>query len=174
MSPLPGRLGELRARDVMTSSVITLRETDTLTEAVRKLKENHITGAPVVNTAGKLVGILSISDLCVSPSSTAESKESGDKQRRSLSQETGSATWALFEQAQPLSQRDFEETVQSRMSSAVASVREDASLVEVARVMCAGHWHRVPVVNQAGALEGIISSMDLLAALVNASDEATR
>jgi CBS-domain-containing membrane protein len=38
--------------------------------------------------------------------------------------------------------------------------------------MCDGHWHRVPVVDDAGALCGIISTMDVLAALVNAADES--
>ena len=50
--------------------------------------------------------------------------------------------------------------------------RFKAPLVEVARVMCDGHWHRVPVVDDGGALCGIISTMDVLAALVNAADES--
>jgi CBS-domain-containing membrane protein len=58
------------------------------------------------------------------------------------------------------------------MSRQVRSVPDKAPLVEVARVMCDGHWHRVPVVDDGGALCGIISTMDVLAALVNAADES--
>ena len=37
--------------------------------------------------------------------------------------------------------------------------------------MCSGHWHRVSVVDDEGALINIVSTMDVLAALVNVADE---
>jgi CBS-domain-containing membrane protein len=52
MLQLPGRLGTLKACDVMTKQVILLKETDTIEQAVQQLKEQHITGAPVVDTSG--------------------------------------------------------------------------------------------------------------------------
>jgi CBS-domain-containing membrane protein len=37
--------------------------------------------------------------------------------------------------------------------------------------MCEGHWHRVPVLDEVRKLVGMISTMDLLAAMVQAHDE---
>ncbi len=50
-------------RDVMTTRVHTLREDETFAEVVKTLVEYGISGAPVVDQRGKLVGILSEKDL---------------------------------------------------------------------------------------------------------------
>jgi len=167
----------------MTKSVITLRETDTITEAIQSLKSHHITGAPVVDENGTLVGLLSISDLCDWP---LEASQGGSGQSFALpvrGTQTGGAllahgegptTWDLFDRAVSFTPDEAEQSVQSRMSTSVTSVTVDAPLVEVARVMCDGHWHRVPVVDDDDALQGIVSTMDVLAAVVNAADEAER
>jgi CBS-domain-containing membrane protein len=66
------------------------------------------------------------------------------------------------------------ELVTRWMSRRLVSVREQTPLVEVARVLCDGHWHRVTVVDDTGRLKGIVSTMDVLAALVHAVDEQAR
>lgn len=170
MAVLPGRLGSLQARDVMTKDVITLSDSHSVAEAIAKLKQSHITGAPVVNAGGKFVGILSISDL-VHPGGSS-SPETGSAPV-ALAHGEDLTTWDLFEKAPPLDREFGVEQVGQHMSRKVASVTESAPLVEVARVMCNGHWHRVPVVDQNGTLAGIISTMDVLAALVNTADEAS-
>ena len=167
MSQLSGRLGSLRAQDVMTRDVIMLRESDSINYAVRSLKEHHITGAPVVDAEGRFVGILSVSDLVravpfVAPPGSPPI---------ALAHGNDITTWDLFDKAGPLHPDVGVERVGQRMSRQVTSVLYSAPLVEVARVMCEGHWHRVPVVKPSGALCGIISTMDILAALVNAADE---
>lgn len=171
MSHVPGRLGELRAKDVMTKQVITVTEDDTLKTAAETLKSHHITGAPVVDSEGKLVGIISITDLV-----EASAVVNGSSPRRSipLAHGTDPTAWDLFERAAALSDEEGARRVGEWMSSEVTSVTTNAPLVEVARAMCDGHWHRVPVINDAGALKGIISSMDVLAAIVNIADEAER
>ena len=60
------------------------------------------------------------------------------------------------------------------MSRRLISVREDTPLVELARFMCDGHWHRVTVIDSQGRLNGIVSTMDILAALVQTADELGR
>ena len=165
MAILPGRLGTLAARDVMTKVVIVLSESDRIGSAISKLKESRITGAPVVDDTGKFVGILSISDLLRTAPLDAEVAPTA------LAHEEGDTTWHLFESARPLTSESADERVRDRMSRRVTSISDGAPLVEVARVMCGGHWHRVPVVDDVGGLCGIISTMDVLAALVNAADE---
>lgn len=163
MTRLTGRLGSLRARDLMTRSLIVIHDTDTVEQAVANLKLHQITGAPVVDESGRFVGILSLSDLVLAGVE--------DRTRKPSQWECG-ATWDLYDMApSPIGAGTEAELVSTRMSTVVTSVTDDAPLVEVARVMCNGHWHRVPVVDAAGSLKGIISTMDVLAAVVNTAEE---
>lgn len=164
MSHLPGRLGTLTARDVMTPKVIVVYEQDSLEVAISTLRDNHITGAPVVNDKNHLVGILSIHDLL--PGDDAD-----DLPARPLAHGADHVTWDLYDRAELTSHNPATDKVLSRMSQPVTSVTPDAPLVEVARVMCDGHWHRVPVADAAGELVGMISTLDVIAALVNVEDE---
>ena len=169
---LPGRLGQLRAIDVMTRDVVSLTENISIEIAVSQLKEAHITGAPVTSNDGKLVGILSLNDLVLL-------EEQADSKRGSpvaLAPGADRTPWNLFQLAASINEsvRDEQqknETVGERMSTHVTSINELSTLIDVARIMCDGHWHRVPVVDAFGKLTGIISSMDLMAALVNVADE---
>lgn len=168
MGSLPGRLGSLTAQDVMTRQIIGLLETDTLEDAVKTLKEHRISGAPVTDAGGKLVGILSITDLVGASGAGAPTTM---RPIPLAEDHHDTMTWDLFDRANAMESQAHAELVQQRMSRQIASVSADAPLVEVARVMCHGHWHRVPVVDENGGLCGIIATMDILAALVNVSDE---
>jgi len=60
----------------------------------------------------------------------------------------------------------FDELVGHHMSSPVVSVLPDARLSEAALIMCQKHTHRLPVINSDGLLVGMISSLDIVAALI--------
>jgi len=51
------------AGDVQTTKVKTLRPTDTLAAAARLFLDEQITGAPVVDSEGRCVGVLSVTDV---------------------------------------------------------------------------------------------------------------
>lgn len=53
----------MNARDLMTTPAITMREDETLAAAARVLLEKRVSGLPIVDAAGKLVGILTSTDL---------------------------------------------------------------------------------------------------------------
>ena len=53
----------LHARDVMVKDVITVSKKTPLKEVTKLFGDKHITGAPVVNEAGDLVGVISESDI---------------------------------------------------------------------------------------------------------------
>jgi CBS domain-containing membrane protein len=164
MAILPGRLGTLTARDVMTAQVIVVYEQDTLETAMATLREHHITGAPVVDDENRFVGILSISDVI-------PGEGRGDSLMPPLVHGVDKVTWELYDRATPIDPQLSTDKVYSRMTQPVTSITVNASLVEAARVMCDGHWHRVPVIDKDGSLAGIISTLDVLAALVNTADE---
>jgi CBS domain-containing protein len=50
-------------------------------------------------------------------------------------------------------------------------VQPEQTLLTAARLMCEKHVHRLPVLNLDGKPVGLITSMDVVAALVNAIDE---
>jgi len=57
------------------------------------------------------------------------------------------------------------------MTSAMQSIAPEASILLAARIMCVEHLHRLFVLDSRGSPVGVISSMDIIAALTNAIDE---
>lgn len=161
MGDVGRRLEGLVARDVMSLRVVILNEETPLDEAALTLLEQKITGAPVVNAEGELTGLLSLSNLAV------PHDEHREYQRVLLREDLETHT-AVLDRAR---QVPTPELVRDRMSRQVISVTPETPLVEIARIMCEGHWHRVPVLEEDRRLIGMISTMDLLAALVQAADE---
>ena len=53
----------LPVEEIMTPNVLTIREFDTLQSAITSLLENRISGLPVVDGQGTLVGMLSEADI---------------------------------------------------------------------------------------------------------------
>lgn len=162
MSQVFDRLCLLQARDIMSSHIVVLPEEMPISEAAQILLEQHISGAPVTDAEGKFVGLLSLSDLVQPRPAHFES------QRVLLCEDRDAHTAVLGEACREPSG----DLVRNRMSKKLISVTEDAPLVEVSRIMCDGHWHRVAVLDDSNKLVGIVSTMDVLAALVNAADES--
>ena len=52
----------MRAHQIMTRSVVTVRPDATILEAANTMLQHHVSGLPVVDAAGKLVGIVSEGD----------------------------------------------------------------------------------------------------------------
>lgn len=161
MPSLVTRLLTLKAIDVMTSKPVTLDATASVASAVATLERHQITGAPVVDEAGRVIGMFSLWDFVHSQTRSGRSANR-DPENPQLKSPEGARPPALAESV----------TVADWMSRTEGSVPRDQLLVEVARTMCIAHWHRVPVVMGDGQLVGIISTMDVLAALVNLFDES--
>lgn len=173
MAKLPGRLGTLRAHDIMTGKVVVLSEEDTIQEAANTVIEQRISGAPVVNNQGVLVGMLSLTDIAQprpAKDATKEPAKGNGHGPRRFHTDDG-AHWELLRPLVPPS-GEGAELVKDRMTRHLVSVPDTTPLVEIARVMCRDHLHRVVVVDKRGAVCGIVSTMDVLAALVNVVDEA--
>ncbi len=161
-SKLPGRLGSLSARDLMCQTLTILSATMSIEEATSLLRARRHSGGPVIDESGQLVGTLSVRDIFrTKQPRPAASEIAGD--------DSLSGSWVMMESRDRMPTG----TVRDFMRRDPPSVTEHARYLEVVRLMCNNHMHRVPVVNAAGKLVGIISPMDLLAALVNATDEAS-
>lgn len=65
----------------------------------------------------------------------------------------------------------FQGRVADIMSAPVRSTTPEASLLTAAALMSDNHVHRIPVLNHDGRLAGVLSTMDIVAALLNAVEE---
>ncbi|MFM9943295.1 MAG: CBS domain-containing protein [Hyphomicrobiaceae bacterium] len=143
----------MKARDIMTKSVVSVRPEATVHEVALLMTEKHVSGVPVIDADNKLVGIISQGDLL---------------HRRELGTEPKHKWWLnLFANPDSMA-REYTKTHGLRardvMSRHITSVNEDAELADVAAVLDRGNIKRVTVLNN-GTLVGIIARSDLVKAL---------
>ncbi|PIE43694.1 MAG: histidine kinase [Gammaproteobacteria bacterium] len=147
------------AKDIMTPHVKSVPENWTIQQFARFCSDNDISGSPVVNAEGSIVGIATLQDVADfhfnSTPSEAESELTEDEriEARKLRQ-------FLFEEMQkmPVEVRDI-------MSPIVFSVAEESSIGDVAQQMMDEHLHRI-FVTKDGQVTGIITTYDLLRLIV--------
>ena len=159
------RLRTLRVGDVMHTQVVTLEPHQSMAEAAKVFLQHGISGAPVVDGQGRVVGILSAMDFVRRQARAATRPATG---LSPLEYEV-----VHDEPCGPIHIQEVEEDrVGTHMTPAVQTIAADAPLVEAARTMCLEHIHRLVVLDQHGAPQGVLTSLDLVAALMQAVDEA--
>lgn len=145
----------MRAKDIMTRDVVTVTPETPVPAIVRLLLARGISGVPVVDAAGGVVGIVSEGDLL-------RRAELGTEKRRGawLTFFTGAARLAdEYVHAHGAVARDV-------MSTDPACVSGEADIAEVADLMEARRIKRVPVL-EGGKLVGLISRANLLRAFAS-------
>ncbi|MBT8165319.1 MAG: CBS domain-containing protein [Acidimicrobiia bacterium] len=138
----------MRVVDLMASDVISVRPETTLRDAARLMVEKGISGLPVTNEEGTLVGVVSEGDFL------RKEVDRGDLMGRGL-------LGVLFDNRDSLAEA---ETVGEVMAENLFTVSPDATLVEAARTMTTHGVKRLPVVTREGKLVGVISRRDVVAA----------
>jgi CBS domain-containing protein len=144
----------MKARDVMVSPVITVKPTSSVKEAAQLLLHHHISALPVVEGAGKVVGIVSESDLM---------------RRADLGTERRRSRWlsALFSDEERLAAEYVKahgRKVADVMTKSVITAAPDAPLRDIASLLEKNAIKRVPIVEN-GTLVGIVSRANLIQAL---------
>ncbi|MEZ5843692.1 MAG: CBS domain-containing protein [Hyphomicrobiaceae bacterium] len=146
----------MKAQDVMTRNVATVKADAAVREIAALMVEKHISGLPVVDESGRIVGIISESDLMHRAEVGTEAKR---KWWFRIFADADSAA-REYAKSHGLRARDV-------MSSKVVTVRHDADLADVADILDRHHIKRVPVLED-GRLAGIVSRGDLVRALSSA------
>jgi CBS domain-containing protein len=147
---------EFTAKDVMSRRVLTVPPEMTVHELAAFLTENQISGAPVVDGRGRLVGLASLTDI-------AESDDLRAGQARPDSEGSASA-WAgraNTDETRGLRLEGPDLTVGDIMTPAAYMVPEDTPVADLARTMVAGRIHRL-LVGHEHRVVGIVTSLDLL------------
>jgi len=160
-------LEQTTAAQATVHEVATVRPGDTLADAAALFLREKISGGPVVDEAGVCIGVLSVSDLLGATPLQDESVVPADSNYfRSLPALCARAHLERLVQAGEKSRPVAAQLVARLMTIDVVSVREETQLVDVLREMVALHVHRVVVLNADGDLVGVISTIDILSALL--------
>lgn len=143
----------MQARDVMTTDVATISADTPVREIAALLLNRQISGVPVTDATGAVIGMVSEGDLMHRP-------DLGGGRHR--------AWWLRLFQSQDDDLRDYIKDHGMRaaevMTRDVVSVAEDRPLSQIAEVLESHRIKRVPVVRD-GKLVGIVSRADLLRGL---------
>lgn len=145
-----------RVRDAMTAAVYAVGRDTSLETVARLLAVRHVTGVPVVDDAGRAVGVVTMGDLT-------------DPDRGRSTRHGRSVYYRVQEgRAEALCGAVATEPgiVEDVMSRFVLSIEPTAPLDDAMRAMVASGVHRLLVITRR-RLVGIITSMDILRAVAS-------
>jgi|SRR5579864_8682 len=145
----------MRARELMSTPVVTIYPEASLKELAELMVGHRISGVPVVDRAGKLLGVVSESDVMAKIEGTiAEKTEIG------LPRVITDLVKAL--DGSPKTQGRSAADV---MTTNVVSAEPDAPIQKLVHLMITYDINRIPII-EAGALLGIVTRADVLRTLV--------
>ena len=149
----------MRAHQIMTRSVITVAPNATIREAANIMLRWHVSGLPVVEAAGKLVGVVSEGDFI-------RRSEIGTQRKR--------GRWLQFLFGAGEAATDYVQGYGRKVSDVMTrdplTVGEDATLEEIVTSMETGNVKRLPVM-RGDKLVGIVSRSNLLQAVASLARE---
>jgi CBS-domain-containing membrane protein len=139
---------------VMTTRVVSVREDASYKEMAEMLRSRRISAFPVIDKAGRVIGVVSEADLLV----------------KEAAQATGTSIIAALRHVHE-EDKAAGVTAADLMTSPAITVGPEASVAEAARIMYDRRIKRLPVVDVAGHLVGIISRTDVLAVFSRPDEE---
>ena len=143
----------MKAKDIMTPNVITVSKSDSVEKAIKLLLEHNITGLPVVDEAGHVIGIITEGDLMYRGGEIKPPRylaifdsyifiDNPSKFEKQLKKMTG-----MF--------------VGDVMTTPVIVIEAEQSVPDAANLMTKHKVNRLPVIEE-GKLVGIISRRDII------------
>ena len=146
--------GNLTVREIMTSDIITVAPDSALSDAARILVEKRISGLPVTDDNGKLVGVVTEADfLCAMGIPCHHPSHS---------------VWQTLENLFRLPPRtaDMPSRVADIMVTQVVSIQENQTLQDVIEQMKKHHIKRIIVTDDQERVNGIITRSNLVQVLL--------
>ncbi|MDR3630751.1 MAG: CBS domain-containing protein [Desulfocapsaceae bacterium] len=145
------------AADIMTAQVITVTAETTVQELAKLLSDNNISGAPVVDDAGNLLGVVTESDLIyqtkklhiptvVTILDSIFFLENPDRMEKEIKKMAGTRVLDIY-------------------SPSLTVVQQDTSLEDIATIMAEKNIHTLPVVRDK-RLVGVIGKKDIIKTLI--------
>lgn len=152
----------LKAKDIMTTDLITVSPDTEITQATKILLDKRVNGLPVLDSDGRLVGLICQSDLVMQQKKIALP-----------------SLFNLLDGLIPLrAPKNFEQeirkitatTVGQAMVTNPVTVTPETELTEIATLMVEKKYHTLPVLD-AGKLVGVIGKEDVLRTILGLRSE---
>jgi CBS domain-containing protein len=149
----------MKIKEVMVRDVVSIKPQENAYAAWEILTNMQISGLPVINEEGKLVGMFTEKEILAHmlPSYI-------EKVGKFIYKENPKSTRKKFLEFKTMS-------VSQLMRREVVTTTEDATLCEVARIMLTQKARRMPVVDKSGTVVGMIARCDVLKALAGEFQE---
>jgi len=158
----------MKIRDVMTTEVVTLSPDETVLGASLKLSDKRISGAPVVDSSGKVIGVFSEADILKKLKITSKTLRMIYPSLCSVcvsfqEEETERETIEAYKEVAALKVGDL-------MTAPAETVGSELDVRDAIKKMVGKRINRLPVVNEAGKSIGIITRGDILRGIANESN----
>lgn len=150
----------MKVKDVMTTGVVSVKPGTSLKRAAEMLVEARVSGLPVVDDEGAVVGVFSEGDVLV--------KEAGDRGTRG-----GLLSWLFEASFTDVAAKLAARTVGEAMSAPPLTIGPERPLHEAATRMIESSVNRLPVVAD-GKLVGIVTRADLVRAFARSDADIER
>lgn len=147
----------MKAKDIMTSDVVVVKQDATIKEIAEIFLKNRIGGVPVVDEENKIVGIISETDII--------QKEKNVNVPSFINILQGYIFFDSFKEVEDDIRKIAAYKASDIMSKDVMTVKEDDSVEYVANEMIKKSINRVPVVDDNKYIKGIICRYDLIKAM---------
>lgn len=142
------------AKDIMRRKVVSVESWLTLPEVSKIFLEQGISGAPVVDEVGAILGVVSQTDLVRTRREAASGVPAYHRDFEDAARSAG------------LHVEELDDTrVEQIMTPGAISLDESTPLEKVAKVMIDSHIHRV-IITRGEKLAGIVTTMDMMRALI--------
>ena len=147
----------LKARDIMTTDVVSVKKETTIRELAELFTKHRVGSVPVVDEGGNLIGIVTESDLI--------------EQDKSLHIPTVISLfdWVIYLESEKKFEKELQkmtgQTVGDICTESVEAVGPDTPVSDVADLMTTKKLHALPVV-EGKRLVGIVSRIDLIKTMI--------
>ena len=148
----------MKIKEIMKRDVTSIDPDTSALDALNRLFEMQISGLPVVDSQGKLVGMFTEKDVLayILPSYI-------DKVGKFTYEENPKSTKRKFTQLGAVK-------VSQLMRKQVVTTTEDTTLCEVAKIMLTHKARRLPVLDKIGKVSGIVAREDVLKAFAKEAE----
>jgi CBS domain-containing protein len=148
----------MKTKDLMTRDVLSVAPEASLKDVARALVERGISGLPVCDDAGRVLGVVSEADILF--------KERGRAERPD-----GLLAWLFEESSEAELAKTRARTAGEAMTAPAITIGPNRPAALAARLMIEQGVNRLPVVADDGTLLGIVTRADLVRAFTRSDDE---
>jgi len=144
------------AYEIMTPSIKAVPQSWTMDRLARFLTDNEITGSPVTDDAGEIVGIATLKDITEFRWNANRANSTENPMTKEEEQEARRLRMVIFEEMGkvPVEVRDI-------MTPTVLSVDEQTPVQDIAELLMKEHLHRIFITKEK-KITGIVTTYDML------------